>query len=56
GYLERNPQVLASVACYELEGEGVQLFERIDADFFAVLGLPMVGLLAALRDHGALAP
>lgn len=55
GYIARNPQVLASVACYELEGEGVQLFERIEADFFAVLGLPMIGLLEALREHGAIA-
>jgi len=54
GYLARNPQVLASVACYELEGEGVQMFSAIEADFFAVLGLPMTGLLAALRDHGVI--
>jgi septum formation protein len=54
GYLARNPQVLASVGCYELEGEGVQLFDRIDGDYFAILGLPMTGLLAALRREGAL--
>jgi septum formation protein len=54
GYLARNPQVLASVGCYELEGEGVQLFDRIDGDFFAVLGLPLTGLIAALRREGAL--
>jgi septum formation protein len=54
GYLARNPQVLASVGCYELEGEGVQLFDRIHGDYFAILGLPMTGLLAALRREGAL--
>lgn len=54
GYLQRNPQVLASVGCYELEGEGVQLFSRIDGDFFAILGLPMMGLLECLRREGAL--
>ena len=54
-YLVRNPQVLASVGCYELEGEGVQMFDAIDGDYFAILGLPMTGLLAALRQYGALA-
>jgi septum formation protein len=54
GYLARNPQVLASVGCYELEGEGVQLFDHFDGDFFAILGLPLTGLLAALRREGAL--
>lgn len=54
GYLARNPQVLASVGCYELEGEGVQLFDHIDGDFFAILGLPLTGLMAALRREGAL--
>jgi septum formation protein len=54
GYLARNPQVVASVGCYELEGEGVQLFDRIDGDYFAILGLPLVGLLSALRREGGL--
>ena len=54
GYMARNPQVLASVGCYELEGEGVQLFDHIDGDYFAILGLPLMGLLAALRRAGAL--
>ncbi len=55
GYLARNPQVLASVGCYELEGEGVQLFEKIEGDYFAILGLPLLGLLEVLRREGALA-
>lgn len=54
-YLARNPQVLASVGCYELEGEGVQLFDRIEGDYFAILGLPLMGLMQALRAEGALA-
>ena len=54
-YLERNaPGVLSSVGCYQLEGEGVQLFDRIDGDYFAILGLPLLGLLDFLRLHGAL--
>lgn len=52
-YLGRNPgAALSSVGCYELEGEGIQLFERIEGDYFAILGLPMLGLLAFLRDQG----
>lgn len=55
GYLERNaPDVLSSVGCYFLEGEGVQMFDRIDGDYFAILGLPIVGLFDFLRLHGAL--
>jgi septum formation protein len=46
--------VLSSVGCYRLEGMGVQLFEAIDGDYFAVLGLPLVSLLAALRQAGGL--
>lgn len=55
GYLEREGEaVLGSVGCYRLESEGVQLFDRIDGDYFAILGLPLFGLLEFLRLHGAL--
>jgi septum formation protein len=55
GYLERNaPGILASVGCYQLEGEGVQLFDRIEGDYFAILGLSLIPLLDLLRRHGAL--
>ena len=55
GYIGRNsPQILWSVGCYLLEGEGVQLFDRIDGDYFAILGLPVTGLFDFLRLHGAL--
>lgn len=46
--------VLGSVGCYQIEGPGVQLFERIDGDTFTVVGLPLMPLLAYLRDIGAL--
>jgi septum formation protein len=56
GYLSRNAEaVLASVGCYQLEGEGLQLFEAIDGDYFTILGLPMLPLLAALRREAAVA-
>jgi septum formation protein len=42
---------LSSVGAYQLEGWGVQLFEHIDGDFFTILGLPLLQLLAFLREH-----
>ena len=45
----------ASVGAYQLEGVGAQLFARIEGDYFAILGLPMLPLMAELRRHGALA-
>lgn len=46
--------VLGSVGCYELEGLGVQLFERIDGDYFTILGMPLLPLLAELRTRGVI--
>jgi septum formation protein len=55
GYLKRRADhILHCVGCYELESEGVQLFDAIDGDYFTILGLPLVGLLEFLRLHGAL--
>ena len=55
-YLQTEGEtLLGSVGCYRLEGPGVQLFERIEGDYFTILGLPMLGLLDFLRLHGALA-
>ena len=42
---------LASVGAYQLEGLGVHLFERVDGDFFTILGLPLLPLLAYLRQN-----
>lgn len=53
GYLERNGEAaLTSVGAYQLEGEGVQLFSAVRGDYFAILGLPLLGLLDLLRRHG----
>jgi len=48
-------RVLATVGGYELEGLGAQLMTRVEGDYFAILGLPLLPLLAFLREDGALA-
>lgn len=42
--------ILGSVGAYHFEGPGIQLFEKIDGDYFTILGLPMLTLLAGLRE------
>ncbi|HVU19679.1 MAG TPA: nucleoside triphosphate pyrophosphatase [Rhizomicrobium sp.] len=48
--------LLGSVGCYRLEGMGAQLFERVEGDYFSILGLSLLPLVGALRDHGVLEP
>lgn len=50
-----GPAVMRSVGCYQYEGRGIQLFERIEGDFHTILGMPLLPLLAALRAEGVLA-
>jgi septum formation protein len=47
--------VFGAVGAYHLEGLGVQLFERIEGGYFAILGLPLLPLLDFLRGHGIVA-
>lgn len=47
-------ELLESVGAYRLEGLGAQLFERVEGDFFTILGLPLLALLDFLRGSGAL--
>lgn len=51
---EAGEGILAAVGCYHLEDLGAQLFERVEGDYFSILGLPLLPLLAALREHGIL--
>lgn len=54
-YLTRNREAaLSSVGGYWLEGEGAQLFERVEGDYFTVLGLPLLPLMGFLREIGEL--
>jgi septum formation protein len=56
-YLGRaGADVLSSVGAYQLEGLGARLFERIEGDFFTILGLPLLAVLDFLRGHGIVRP
>lgn len=55
GYLSKaGDGVLQSVGCYQLEGPGIQLFEKIEGDYFTILGLPLLPLLQFLRNEGVI--
>jgi septum formation protein len=45
---------LTSVGAYQLEGLGAQLFDRVEGDFFGILGLPLLPLLGFLRENRVL--
>lgn len=54
-YLDAEwPQVGHCVGVFRLEGPGVQLFDRIEGDYFTILGMPLLPLLSALRQRGVL--
>ncbi|MDE2351737.1 MAG: Maf family protein [Alphaproteobacteria bacterium] len=56
GYLaDEGDGVLSSVGCFQIERRGLQLFSRIDGDYYSILGLPMIPLLTALRTQGIIA-
>lgn len=48
---QTGQQVLSSVGAYQIEGQGVHLFSRIEGDFFSIVGLPMLPVLEALRQN-----
>lgn len=47
-------KALSSVGAYQIEGEGIQLFERVEGDYFTIVGLPLLPVLAKLREFGAI--
>lgn len=54
-YLAREGEkLLSSVGGYHFEGLGAQLFEKVEGDYFSILGLPLLDVLAALRTEGLL--
>lgn len=42
-------KALSSVGAYQIEGEGIQLFEKVEGDYFTIVGLPLLPLLSELR-------
>lgn len=49
---ESGDEILSSVGCYQLENLGSQLFEKIEGDYFSILGLPLIELMSYLREIG----
>ncbi len=59
GFLDNYLDAIGDAAlwgpgAYQLEGRGVQIFSRIEGDYFSVLGLPLIPLLDYLRTQQAL--
>ena len=46
------PEVAGCVGVFRIEARGVQLFDTIEGDHFTVLGMPLLPVLAALREFG----
>lgn len=54
-YLERaGSTLISSVGCYQIEGLGLNLFEKVSGHHSTILGLPLLALLAELRARGVL--
>jgi septum formation protein len=49
-----GPGICHIVGAYEIEGLGIQLFDRVAGDHFTIIGLPLVPLLAELRSRGGI--
>lgn len=47
-------RALSSVGAYQVEGEGIQLFEAIEGDHFTIVGMPLLPLLGKLREIRAI--
>jgi septum formation protein len=50
-----GPQICEAPGAYELDGIGLQLFDRIQGDYLALLGVPILLLFARLRESGFMA-
>ena len=54
-YLDAEwPEVAGCVGVFRFEGRGVQLFEKVEGDYFTILGMPLLKVQAALRNLGAM--
>ena len=48
---QAGPAIFGSVGCYFYEASGIQLFDRVEGDYYTILGLPLLPLLAFLRKE-----
>lgn len=60
GFIERYldaewPEVSGCVGVFRVEGLGINLFKAVDGSHFTILGMPLLPVLGALRDHGVMA-
>lgn len=54
-YLDQEwPMIAGCVGCFRIESLGVQLFDRVDGDYFTILGMPLLPVLGYLRTRGAM--
>lgn len=53
---EAGEKICSTVGGYEIEGLGIQLFERVEGSQFTIVGLPLLALLAELRQRGIIVP
>ncbi|GAA4124584.1 Maf-like protein [Aminobacter aganoensis] len=49
-----DKKALSSVGAYQIEGEGIQLFDKVEGDHFTIVGLPLLPVLQQLRELGAI--
>lgn len=49
-----DADTLGCVGGYQIEGAGIQLFTTFEGGYHAIMGLPLLPLLSALRDRGIL--
>jgi septum formation protein len=55
-YLDKEwPEVGYCVGVFRMEGRGITLFDQVEGDHFTILGMPLLPLLAALRERGLMA-
>jgi len=47
-------RLLGTAGAYEIEGLGIQLFDRVEGDYFTIIGLPLLPLLTQLRTRGVI--